>query len=73
MVTDNGASPSVSSLAYSYVYVGALEPKQSLEPIRQPSKKVKVNGHGHGSGFVARFLASATGSYMGARIGRSHS
>lgn len=69
MLTDSNTSPSVSSLTYSFVNVDA---KQSYEPARQPSKKIKVSGHGHGGGFVARFLASATGSYMGSRIGRPH-
>ncbi|KAJ5697353.1 hypothetical protein N7488_011037 [Penicillium malachiteum] len=69
MVNDPNSSPSVS-LTYSYVNVAALDTKQHFEPIRQPSKKMKV--HGHGGGFVARFLASATGSYMGGRIGRPH-
>ncbi|KAJ5157110.1 PHO85 cyclin-2 [Penicillium canariense] len=68
MVTDSTTSPSVS-LTYSFVNVDA---KQPFEPVRQPSKKMKVSGHGHGGGFVARFLASATGSYMGSRIGRPH-
>lgn len=59
------------SLSYSYVNVGAMDAKQPfLEPVRQPSKKMKVHGHTHG--FVARFLASATGSYMGNRVSRSH-
>ncbi|OKP14246.1 PHO85 cyclin-2 [Penicillium subrubescens] len=69
MVTDTNTSPSVSSLTYSFVNVDS---KQHYEPARQPSKKMKVSGHGHGGGFVARFLASATGSYMGSRIGRPH-
>lgn len=69
MLTDSNSSPSVSSLTYSFVNVDA---KQDYEPARQPSKKIKVSGHGHGGGFVARFLASATGSYMGSRIGRPH-
>jgi hypothetical protein len=56
-------------LTYSFVNVDS---KQHYEPVRQPSKKMKVSGHGHGGGFVARFLASATGSYMGSRIGRPH-
>lgn len=73
MVTDPSSSPSASSLSYSYVNVGAMDAKQPfLEPVRQPSKKMKVHGHTHGGGFVARFLASATGSYMGGRIGRPH-
>ncbi|KAJ5246010.1 hypothetical protein N7468_000993 [Penicillium chermesinum] len=71
MVTDPSTSPSVSSLNYSYVNVGALDVKQPLEPIRQPSKKVKVHNHST-SGFVARFIASATGSYMGVRMSRPH-
>ncbi|KAJ5142732.1 uncharacterized protein N7515_001519 [Penicillium bovifimosum] len=71
ILTDLGRSPSsISSLNYSYVNVGHLETKKSFEPSRQPSKKMKVGGHAHSGGFVARFLASATGSYMGGR--RSH-
>ncbi|KAJ5763643.1 hypothetical protein N7533_002324 [Penicillium manginii] len=70
MVSDSNTSPS-TSLTRSYVNVG-FESKQHFEPIRQPSKKIKIGGHHHGSGFVARFIASATGSYMGGR-GRPHS
>ncbi|KAJ5403509.1 hypothetical protein N7509_003380 [Penicillium cosmopolitanum] len=70
MVSDSNTSPS-ASLTQSYVNVG-FESKQQFEPIRQPSKKIKIGGHHHGSGFVARFIAS-TGSYMGGRIGRPHS
>jgi hypothetical protein len=70
MLTDPSSSPSVSSLTYSYVNVGPMDSKQAFEPVRQPSKKMKVTGHSHSGGFVARFLASATGSYMGSRIGR---
>ncbi|CAG8050039.1 unnamed protein product [Penicillium olsonii] len=63
--SDQSRSPSsLSSLSYSYVNV----PEKKYEPTRQPSKKMKIGGQ-H-SGFVARFLASATGSYMGGR--RSH-
>lgn len=59
MVTDPTSSPA-SSLAYGYVHVGAMDAKQPfLEPVRQPSKKMKIQGHTHGGGFVARFLASA--------------
>ncbi|KAJ5678747.1 hypothetical protein N7462_006991 [Penicillium macrosclerotiorum] len=72
MVTDPSTSPSVSSLTYSYVNVGALDAKSSFEPVRQPSKKIKVSNHSHSGGFVARFLATATGSYMGNRISRPH-
>ncbi|KAJ5219250.1 uncharacterized protein N7498_001349 [Penicillium cinerascens] len=72
MLTDASSSPSVSSLTYSYVNVGPMDSKQAFEPVRQPSKKMKVGGHTHSGGFVARFLASATGSYMGSRIGRPH-
>ncbi|CAI7575063.1 unnamed protein product [Penicillium bialowiezense] len=65
--SDQSRSPSsLSSLSYSYVNIGTADKK--FEPARQPSKKMKVGG-AH-SGFVARFLASATGSYMGGR--RSH-
>ncbi|KAJ5758080.1 uncharacterized protein N7511_006774 [Penicillium nucicola] len=74
MLTDLSRSPScASSLNYSYVNVAPLEQKHKhFEPLRQPSKKMKVNTHAHGGGFVARFLASATGSYMNGRVGRSH-
>jgi hypothetical protein len=69
--SETSRSPSsVSSLNYSYVNVPHLEKKKSFEPTRQPSKKMKVSNHAHGGGFVARFLASATNSYMGGR--RSH-
>ncbi|KAJ5788575.1 hypothetical protein N7457_003565 [Penicillium paradoxum] len=71
ILNDPSRSPSsVSSLNYSYVNVAHLEGKKPFEPRRQPSKKIKVSNHSHGGGFVARFLASATGSYMGGR--RSH-
>lgn len=66
-ISESNSSPSTASLTYSYVNVGAME-KQPFEPVRQSSKKMKV--HGHSGGFVARFLASATGSY--GRIGRPH-
>ncbi|OGE51740.1 hypothetical protein PENARI_c012G03209 [Penicillium arizonense] len=74
MLTDLSRSPScASSLNYSYVNVAPIETKHKhFEPLRQPSKKVKVNSHAHGGGFVARFLASATSSYMNGRVGRSH-
>ncbi|KAL4963836.1 cyclin family protein [Aspergillus stella-maris] len=35
---------------------------------QQPSKKMRMSGHSGSSGFVARFLASATGTYMGHRM-----
>ncbi|KXG53616.1 uncharacterized protein PGRI_006660 [Penicillium griseofulvum] len=67
MLTDPTRSPSSASPTYGYVDVAELD--KSIEPIRQPSKKLKTSNT-HSSGFVARFLASATGSYMGGR--RSH-
>ncbi|KAJ5824055.1 Cyclin N-terminal [Penicillium robsamsonii] len=70
MLTDSTRSPASLSMNYSYVNVTHLESKKSFEPIRQPSKKLKTSNHAHSGGFVARFLASATGSYMGGR--RSH-
>ncbi|KAJ5503494.1 hypothetical protein N7463_006368 [Penicillium fimorum] len=70
LLADPTRSPSSLSMNYSYVNVTHLESKKSFEPIRQPSKKLKTSNHAHGGGFVARFLASATGSYMGSR--RSH-
>ncbi|CAI7621432.1 unnamed protein product [Penicillium glandicola] len=70
ILSDPTRSPSSVSLNYSYVTVPHLESKKSFEPIRQPSKKLKTSNNAHSGGFVARFLASATGSYMGGR--RSH-
>ncbi|KAL4928569.1 cyclin family protein [Aspergillus undulatus] len=35
---------------------------------QQPSKKMRMSGHTGSSGFVARFLASATGTYIGHRM-----
>ncbi|KGO38846.1 Cyclin, N-terminal [Penicillium expansum] len=70
LLTDTSRSPASLSLNYGYVNVAHIESKKSLEPIRQPSKKQKTSSHAHSGGFVARFLASATGSYMGGR--RSH-
>ncbi|KAJ5696749.1 hypothetical protein N7536_007161 [Penicillium majusculum] len=70
MLSDSSCSPASLSLNYGYVNVPNLESKKSFEPTRQPSKKLKTSSHAHSGGFVARFLASATGSYMGGR--RSH-
>ena len=70
LLTDTSRSPASLSLNYGYVNVAHIKSKKSLEPIRQPSKKQKSSSHAHSGGFVARFLASATGSYMGGR--RSH-
>ncbi|KAJ5746589.1 hypothetical protein N7520_011771 [Penicillium odoratum] len=64
-ISDSSISPSTTSLAYSYVNITDAK---HFEPARQSSKKMKV--HGHSGGFVARFLASATGTY--GRIGRPH-
>jgi hypothetical protein len=37
--------------------------------LQQSTKKMRMSGHSTGSsGFVARFLASATGTYMGNRM-----
>ncbi|KAJ5085971.1 hypothetical protein N7532_010742 [Penicillium argentinense] len=65
MFSDPNTSPS-ASLTHSYVNVG-YENKQSLRATRQPSKKMKTGGYHHGNGFVARFIASATGSYRMSR------
>ncbi|KAJ5170281.1 Cyclin N-terminal [Penicillium coprophilum] len=67
LLTDSTRSPSSLSMNYGYVNVAHLESKKSFEPIRQPSKKLKTSNNAHSGGFVARFLASATGSYMGSR------
>lgn len=69
MVADSAASPSGSSMCYSYVNIPSTHPdsKQSKDP--QPSKKLRMAANG-GAGFVARFFASAAGSYIPGRIGR---
>ncbi|KAF7597055.1 hypothetical protein BBP40_010529 [Aspergillus hancockii] len=65
-VADGTRSPSLSC---AYVAVPNMVPK--VEEIHQPSKKMRTAGHNGNTGFVARFLASAAGSYMGGRM-RSH-
>lgn len=70
MVADGG-SPSGSSMCYSYVNIPSL-PMESKRPIKnqqQPAKKPRMGSH-TGASFVARFFASAAGSYMPGRIGR---
>ncbi|KAL6234126.1 hypothetical protein BDW75DRAFT_173954 [Aspergillus navahoensis] len=42
--------------------------KEDEIALQQPSKKMRMSGHSGSSGFVARFLASATGTYMGHRM-----
>lgn len=72
MVADEANSSPGSSMCYSYVSVPSIhtETKQPTEDVhQQPSKKPRMSTHGSG-GFVARFFASAAGSYMPARIGR---
>ncbi|OJJ47764.1 hypothetical protein ASPZODRAFT_63860 [Penicilliopsis zonata CBS 506.65] len=69
LVADSSHSPAPSS-TMNYRYVDAKASHHELQ--QQPSKKVKVGGGTHGGGLVARFLASAAGSYMGGRIGRPH-
>lgn len=61
-------SPSGSSLCYSYVSVPSLA--ADSKPSQQPTKKPRMGSTG--AGFVARFFASAAGSYMQGRIGRPH-
>lgn len=71
MVADGGTSPSGSSLCYSsYVDIAAqADPaKQPPKSPQQSSKKLRMAANG-GAGFVARFFASAAGSYMPGRIG----
>lgn len=76
MVADNTASPSGSSMCYSYMSVPATatDPKQKDAPHPKlqhgQGRKHRVSG----TGFVARFFASASaaGAYMPGRIGRPH-
>ncbi|KAB8233728.1 hypothetical protein BDV23DRAFT_2433 [Aspergillus alliaceus] len=68
-VIDGARSPSLSG---GYVPVPTMMPSSAkMEEIQQPTKKMRMAGHSGHSGFVARFLASAAGSYMGGRT-RSH-
>lgn len=68
-VVDGARSPSLSC---GYVPVSSMmAPNPKMEETQQPTKKVRTNGHAGHTGFVARFLASAAGSYMGGRM-RSH-
>ncbi|KAI9931747.1 hypothetical protein MW887_010326 [Aspergillus wentii] len=72
MVADGVNSPAGSSMTNcSYVNIPAIQSnKPSYEELQQPSKRMRMANHSGGAGFVARFLASAAGSYMGGRIGR---
>lgn len=73
MVADCGHSPAASTLSCSYVNVQAVRPESKyLHEESQPSKKVKMAGSigGGAGGLVARFLASAAGTYMGGRMAR---
>ncbi|KAF9885762.1 hypothetical protein FE257_012344 [Aspergillus nanangensis] len=65
-VVDSTRSP---SLSYGYVHLPPTAKLQDIPP--QPSKKMSIGHHSSSSGLVARFLASAAGSYMPGRI-RSH-
>lgn len=69
MVADGG-SPSGSSMCYSYVNIPSLpvESKRPPKNHQQPAKKLRMGSQG----FVARFFASAAGSYIPGRIGRPH-
>ncbi|GAB1192096.1 hypothetical protein APSETT444_001280 [Aspergillus pseudonomiae] len=67
-VVDGAGSP---SLTCGYIPVSSMTSNPKMEEIQQPTKKVRMNGHAGHTGFVARFLASAAGSYMGGRM-RSH-
>ncbi|KAL1854615.1 PHO85 cyclin-1 [Paecilomyces lecythidis] len=74
MIADCGHSPAASTLSYSYVNVQPVRPESKYlqEESHQPSKKVKMAGSigGSAGGLVARFLASAAGTYMGGRMAR---
>ncbi|KAL4785365.1 hypothetical protein BJX76DRAFT_185103 [Aspergillus varians] len=62
-VVDASRSPGMSS--------GYVHPPTDVakgDELQQPSKKMRMSGHTGSSGFVARFLASATGTYMGHRM-----
>ncbi|KKK12484.1 hypothetical protein P175DRAFT_0507986 [Aspergillus ochraceoroseus IBT 24754] len=67
-VVDSSRSPGLSS---GYVHLPSMMIPANVaksDDFQQPSKKMRVTGHTSSAGFVARFLASATGSYMGGRM-----
>ncbi|KAL4891687.1 hypothetical protein BDV59DRAFT_181498 [Aspergillus ambiguus] len=65
-VVDGSCSPSLSS---GYVHLPSTTKLDEMPP--QPPKKLRMVGHSGSTGFMARFLASAAGSYMPGRM-RSH-
>ncbi|KAE8146151.1 hypothetical protein BDV25DRAFT_163044 [Aspergillus avenaceus] len=68
-VVDGTRSPSAGG---GYMSVpNLMHPHTKMEDTTQPTKKLRMSGHTGSTGFVARFLASAAGSYMGGRM-RSH-
>ncbi|KAL2868855.1 cyclin family protein [Aspergillus lucknowensis] len=66
-VVDASRSPGLSS---GYIHLPSmLIPTDVAKSEEQPSKKMRMSGQStSGTGFVARFLASATGTYMGNRM-----
>ncbi|KAL4907288.1 hypothetical protein BDW74DRAFT_122788 [Aspergillus multicolor] len=76
-VVDASRSPGLSGSGYIHLPSGTMMlplpsevamAKGDEMGLQQPSKKMRMSGHSNSSGFVARFLASATGSYMGHRM-----
>jgi hypothetical protein len=65
-VVDGTRSPSLSC---GYVTLPSMSKLEDVH--QQPTKKMRTTDHNGSTGFVARFLASAAGSYMGGRM-RSH-
>lgn len=58
-------------LSNGYVHLPSMRIPTDVaknDELQQPSKKMRMSGHSGSSGFVARFLASATGTYMGHRM-----
>ncbi|KAL2840268.1 hypothetical protein BJX68DRAFT_189618 [Aspergillus pseudodeflectus] len=68
-VVDASRSPGLSS---GYVHLPSMMIAADVakgDGLQQSTKKMRMSGHSTGSsGFVARFLASATGTYMGNRM-----
>ncbi|KAL4869127.1 hypothetical protein BDV12DRAFT_86687 [Aspergillus spectabilis] len=67
-VVDASRSPGLSN---GYVHLpSSMMPLDVAkgDELQQPSKKLRMSGHTSSSGLVARFLASATGTYMGNRM-----
>ncbi|KAI9371514.1 hypothetical protein BJX61DRAFT_21181 [Aspergillus egyptiacus] len=71
-VVDASHSPGLRS---GYFHLPSMMPPPDVakgEELLQPVKKMRMSGHSGSAGLVARFLASATSTYMGHRRSRAY-